>query len=136
MVARAQGSARTGCVGRQFSAKLLPLHVMKATTARSFLVLLALLAASSAAPTVGRGPRVNPVGFAERLIRDLNLEPGMGRPNGPDEELGGLAAPGELLERRVRLPVATGGSGAEEPLVEELGHHAGYYRLPHTHAAR
>jgi serine carboxypeptidase-like clade 4 len=111
---------------------------MKATTmAHSFLLfLLALLAASPATTAAGRGGAVHPVGFAERLIRDLNLVPGTGRPDALDEEWGGPAAPGELVERKVRLPVATTGSGAEEPLVEELGHHAGYYRLPHTHAAR
>ncbi|KAK3135765.1 hypothetical protein QOZ80_5BG0423150 [Eleusine coracana subsp. coracana] len=104
---------------------------MKAT-----ILLLALLAAYAAAASASRSHSVHPVGFAERLIRDLNLVPGIGHPYGPDEELGGSAAPGELVERRVRLPVATGGPGAEEPLVEELGHHAGYYSLPHTHAAR
>jgi serine carboxypeptidase-like clade IV len=113
-----------------------PAPAMKATTAHAFLLLLALLAASPAAATAGRGRGVHPVGFAERLIRDLNLAPGTGWPDAPDEDLERPAAPGELVERRVRLPVATGGLGAEDPLVEELGHHAGYYRLPHTHAAR
>ncbi|KAL6598706.1 hypothetical protein ACP70R_046104 [Stipagrostis hirtigluma subsp. patula] len=97
--------------------------------AHGCLLLLLVLAASPAVSTAGRGP----IGFAERLIRDLNLVPGIGEPGDPEEE---PAAPGELLERRVRLPLPKGGSEAEEVPVEELGHHAGYYRLPHTHAAR
>jgi vitellogenic carboxypeptidase-like protein/serine carboxypeptidase-like clade 4 len=38
-------------------------------------------------------------------------------------------APGQLLERRVTLPGLPEG-------VADLGHHAGYYRLPNTHDAR
>ncbi|TVU19121.1 hypothetical protein EJB05_35255 [Eragrostis curvula] len=111
---------------------------MTNATCHAILLLLALVAASPAAATAtaGRGRGVHPFGFAERLIRDLNLVPGTEGGDGPDEEGGELAAPGELVERRVRLPVAPSGSGAEDVSVEELGHHAGYYRLPHTHAAR
>ncbi|KAL6896702.1 hypothetical protein ACP4OV_007274 [Aristida adscensionis] len=94
------------------------------------LLLFVLLAAS---PAVGGRREGYPVGFAERLIRDLNLVPGIGHPDGSEEEE--RAAPGELVERKVRLPLAKEGGVSEVP-VEELGHHAGYYRLPHTHAAR
>lgn len=102
--------------------------------AHGLLLLLLLVAASPAVATAGRGRAGYPIGFAERLIRDLNLVPGIGQqPDDLEEEE--PAAPGELVERRVQLPVAMGRSEAEVPL-EELGHHAGYYRLPHTHAAR
>jgi hypothetical protein len=51
-----------------------PTPAMKATTAHTFL-LLALLAASRMAATVGRGRGVHPIGFVKQLIRDLNLAP-------------------------------------------------------------
>jgi vitellogenic carboxypeptidase-like protein/serine carboxypeptidase-like clade 4 len=64
---------------------------------------------------------------AERLIRALNLLPKEAGA-GPAGDGDGVA-PGELLERRVRLPGVPDG-------VSDLGHHAGYFRLPHTHDAR
>ncbi|RWW70267.1 hypothetical protein BHE74_00022061 [Ensete ventricosum] len=70
-----------------------------------------------------------PAPQAERLIRALNLVP---------KEIcadvgsaAAAAASGRLVEKRVRFPGLSGGG----PSVEELGHHAGYYRLPHSHAA-
>jgi vitellogenic carboxypeptidase-like protein/serine carboxypeptidase-like clade 4 len=98
------------------------------------LVLLCLAAVAVAAAAAGEGglrlPRdaTFPAAQAERLIRALNLLPreeaGPGaRGDGPS------VAPGELLERRVRLPGVPDGVG-------DLGHHAGYFRLPHTHDAR
>jgi hypothetical protein len=44
---------------------------MKATTAHTFL----LLVASRMAATAERGRGVHPIGFAKQLIRDLNLAP-------------------------------------------------------------
>ncbi|POO01143.1 Serine carboxypeptidase-like [Trema orientale] len=69
---------------------------------------------------------------AEKLIRDLNLF--------PDDDINVAAhdlkfepaSDHKIVERRLELPVI-GNSG---PSVQELGHHAGYYRLPHSHAAR
>lgn len=71
-----------------------------------------------------------PEGQAERLIRQLNLFPKHeinicpGRPTALSES--------RIVERRFHLHVL-GNSGAT---VEELGHHAGYYRLPHSKDAR
>jgi vitellogenic carboxypeptidase-like protein/serine carboxypeptidase-like clade 4 len=94
-------------------------------------VLLCLAAvAVTAAMAAGEGglrlPRdaTFPAAQAERLIRALNLLPKeKGGGDGPS------VAPGELLERRIRLPGVPDGVG-------DLGHHAGYFRLPHTHDAR
>uniref|UniRef100_A0A6V7QU96 Carboxypeptidase n=1 Tax=Ananas comosus var. bracteatus TaxID=296719 RepID=A0A6V7QU96_ANACO len=71
----------------------------------SFLFLLLLLLLHSANPNPSPNTRRvysrRPIRFAEELIGDLNLLPGI-----------------------------------EEISVEQLGHHAGYYRLEHTHGAR
>ncbi|OAY68128.1 Serine carboxypeptidase 3 [Ananas comosus] len=45
----------------------------------------------------------------------------------------GFSSP-RLVERRLRLPIL--GDIGSEISVEQLGHHAGYYRLEHTHGAR
>ena len=98
------------------------------------LAAVAVVVAGAAAAGEGglRLPRdaTFPAAQAERLIRALNLlprekeaGPGAGGGDGPS------VAPGELLERRVRLPGVPDGVG-------DLGHHAGYFRLPHTHDAR
>jgi vitellogenic carboxypeptidase-like protein/serine carboxypeptidase-like clade 4 len=98
------------------------------------LVLLCLAAVAVAAAAAGEGglrlPRdaTFPAAQAERLIRALNLLPR--EEAGPGARGDGTSvAPGELLERRVRLPGVPDGVG-------DLGHHAGYFRLPHTHDAR
>ncbi|XP_066321011.1 serine carboxypeptidase 3-like [Miscanthus floridulus] len=98
------------------------------------LAAVAVVVAGAAAAGEGglRLPRdaTFPAAQAERLIRALNLlpkekeaGPGAGGGDGPS------VAPGELLERRIRLPGVPDGVG-------DLGHHAGYFRLPHTHDAR
>jgi hypothetical protein len=48
---------------------------------------------------------------------------------GPSVDDRPSVTPGELLERRVRLPGVPDG-------VRDLSHHAGYFRLPHMHDAR
>eukprot|EP00252_Welwitschia_mirabilis_P002312 TRINITY_DN1222_c0_g1_i1.p1 TRINITY_DN1222_c0_g1~~TRINITY_DN1222_c0_g1_i1.p1 ORF type:complete len:512 (-),score=71.96 TRINITY_DN1222_c0_g1_i1:197-1732(-) len=73
-----------------------------------------------------------PRGQAEKLIRELNLIPGI-----PDSE----PAEGEekgprLVERQINLPIRGSSNDAEAASVETLGHHAGYFELKHTHAAR
>lgn len=109
-----------------------------ATSRLPVLLCLAAVAVAVAAASAAAGedslrlPRdaTFPAAQAERLIRSLNLlpkekeaGPGAGGGAGPS------VAPGELLERRVRLPGVPDGVG-------DLGHHAGYFRLPHTHDAR
>ncbi|PKU69875.1 Serine carboxypeptidase 3 [Dendrobium catenatum] len=72
------------------------------------------------------------VGFpaftAKKLIRALNLVP---KDLSPDHATAADVLPGSIIERPLRL------SGfSNESSVEDLGHHAGYYRLPHSHDAR
>jgi len=66
-----------------------------------------------------------PQGQAERLIRALNLLPGV------SEESGALVDGPRLQERRIRLDVE-GDAGISD---EELGQYAGYFKLDRTHAA-
>ncbi|KAL5565792.1 hypothetical protein UlMin_028956 [Ulmus minor] len=65
---------------------------------------------------------------AEKLISQLNLF--------PDDDVNVAAhefpsATEKIVEKRFELPVLGNG-----PSVQELGHHAGYYKLPHSQAAR
>ncbi|CAL5024503.1 unnamed protein product [Urochloa decumbens] len=94
-----------------------------------FLCLAAAVAVAAAGQDTLRLPRdaTFPAAQAERLIRALNLLPKEAGPARSGDAPS--VAPGELLERRVRLPGAPDG-------VSDLGHHAGYFRLPHTHDAR
>jgi len=102
---------------------------MAASRLLVFLCLAAAVAVAAAGEDALRLPRGAsfPAAQAERLIRALNLLPRESGPVGSGD--GPTVAPGELLERRVRLPGAPDG-------VQDLGHHAGYFRLPHTHDAR
>ncbi|XAR72139.1 Carboxypeptidase C [Bertholletia excelsa] len=67
---------------------------------------------------------------AEKLIRELNLFPNesINLFEGDDSLLTGR----RIVEKRLRLPYFAD-SGTS---VEELGHHAGYYKIEHSHAAR
>ncbi|PKU80225.1 serine carboxypeptidase-like [Dendrobium catenatum] len=70
-----------------------------------------------------------PAATAEKFIRALNL-----LPNDPSPQSSAVSAnawPGSITERPLRLSSISG-----EVSVDELGHRAGYYRLPHTHDAR
>ncbi|KAF3434030.1 hypothetical protein FNV43_RR25133 [Rhamnella rubrinervis] len=71
---------------------------------------------------------------AKRLIRDLNLFPERGV-NVVDSVNGSLASSMEskkIVEKRFRMPnlVESGVS------LDDLGHHAGYYKIEHSRAAR
>ena len=66
---------------------------------------------------------------AEKLIRDLNLFPKEPfNSAAPDPS---FVAP-KIVEKRFSFPHLD----YSGPSSEELGHHAGYYRLPHSKAAR
>ncbi|CDP07044.1 unnamed protein product [Coffea canephora] len=68
---------------------------------------------------------------AEKLIRELNLFPEHDI-NINTGNNSAAAAATSVVEKRLNLPVL-GDSGAT---VQDLGHHAGYFRLPNTKAAR
>ncbi|XP_019188978.1 PREDICTED: serine carboxypeptidase-like [Ipomoea nil] len=73
-----------------------------------------------------------PIGQAEKLIRGLNLIPGRHHLAAAKHPPGAAADQPRLAERRFKFDYL-GNPGAS---VEDLGHHAGYYRLPHTKDAR
>ena len=66
---------------------------------------------------------------AEKLIRSLNLFPKDSVNTRAEEP---LLAPGKIVEKKLKLP----NLGVSGPSIEDLGHHAGYYSLPHSKAAR
>jgi serine carboxypeptidase-like clade 4 len=66
---------------------------------------------------------------AENLIRGLNLFPKHSI-NTPENDPHFVH--GNIVEKEFTFP----GLVDSGPSVEELGHHAGYYRLPHSKAAR
>lgn len=81
-------------------------------------------------------PRRSPRSAAVDLIRALNLHPAdASQPLSTAGVEGALAPAGTLVERPIRLASFANGGGAGTS-VEDLGHHAGYYRLPNTHDAR
>lgn len=108
-----------------------------AMNARSLTPVLLFLSISSLLPSSSQNP--NPKNyprssrrFAEALIRDLNLIPGI-------QEIDGQIPENDqrnprLVEKKLNLDILGDiGSGIS---IQELGHHAGYYSLNHTHAAR
>uniref|UniRef100_A0A7N0VCP7 Carboxypeptidase n=1 Tax=Kalanchoe fedtschenkoi TaxID=63787 RepID=A0A7N0VCP7_KALFE len=66
---------------------------------------------------------------AQKLIRGLNLFPKDSVNKHRDDE----ASTVTIVEKRFRFPGLAGNGG---PSVEDLGHHAGYYSLPHSQSAR
>ncbi|MED6108211.1 Serine carboxypeptidase-like 48 [Stylosanthes scabra] len=68
---------------------------------------------------------------AERLIRGLNLFP-KGSINRIESDT--HFVPGKIVEKKLAFPYNLAASSG--PSVQDLGHHAGYYRLPRSKAAR
>ncbi|KAJ0979464.1 hypothetical protein J5N97_014938 [Dioscorea zingiberensis] len=105
--------------------------------ARSLTPLLLLLSISTLLPSSFQNPstKLYPGSshrFAETLIRDLNLIPGIQEIDG-DSPADDPSSP-RLVERKLKLDILGDiGSGIS---IEELGQHAGYYQLNHTHAAK
>lgn len=98
------------------------------TTALTFslsLLVLSVLAFSSATNHNFQEP------LAEKLIRGLNLFPKQEVNIVPTAPFAATKSP-RLVEKKITLPVL-GDSGAT---VNDLGHHAGYYQLPHSKDAR
>jgi hypothetical protein len=80
-----------------------------------------------------------PFQFAERLIRDLNLLPSIEQDQTKHvpASIRGDADSNQmprLVEKRLHLRIL--GDSGSNASVNELGHHAGYYSLQHTHAAK
>lgn len=73
--------------------------------------------------------REYPITQVERMIRGLNLFPELDVNINGDEP---ADSEPKLVEKRIRLPILSD-TGAT---VENLGHHAGYFKLPHSRNAR
>ncbi|XP_010541311.1 PREDICTED: serine carboxypeptidase-like 48 [Tarenaya hassleriana] len=69
---------------------------------------------------------------AERLIRSFNLLP----KHDVNIVAGDTPDGTRLVERQFNFPAVLSGGESGGPSVKEFGHHAGYYRLPHSKAAR
>ncbi|KAF5180327.1 Serine carboxypeptidase-like [Thalictrum thalictroides] len=94
-----------------------------------FLCVLVLFSLSSSA-TIGASSYF-PNGVAEKLIKQLNLFP----KDAVVEVVGDVSTTNStIVEKLFRFPglVMTDSGNS----VEELGHHAGYYNIKHSHAAR
>lgn len=70
-----------------------------------------------------------PQAQAERLIKALNLMPGVAEVQEESRNEGP-----RLVERKIDLHI--NGDSGNSATLEDLGHHAGYYQLEHTHAAK
>lgn len=93
-----------------------------------FLTLFFVSAKSNDADNFLSSTQKFPITMAEKLIRQLNLFPKHEINKATDDS----ATQQGLFEKKLNLSYI-GDSGAT---VQNLGHHAGYYRLPHTKDAR
>ncbi|XP_006657694.1 serine carboxypeptidase-like [Oryza brachyantha] len=121
---------------RQSQFLLLALHLLlvgDAAAAASPETFLRLPTSGRPVPTT-QLPRSAAVG----LIHALNLHPRDADASPSRRSADDDAAPaGTLVERPIHLAaMATGGGSGGGSSVKDLGHHAGYYRLPNTHDAR
>ncbi|PIN15090.1 Carboxypeptidase C [Handroanthus impetiginosus] len=78
-----------------------------------------------------RAPLELPSFAAKKLIRGLNLFPDYSI-NIIDDDFPSLAAAQKIVERRFKFPNLVESIGV---LADELGHHAGYYKIQHSHGA-
>ncbi|KAK7261306.1 hypothetical protein RIF29_27615 [Crotalaria pallida] len=110
--------------------------ILKMCVSFFMLLLLISISPSFSYPTNNNDLRFSPTASlpklqAERLIRGLNLFPKDSINKLHDDP---HLAPGKIVEKKFSFPKLDGASGG--PSVQELGHHAGYYRLPRAKAAR
>ncbi|XP_010034179.2 serine carboxypeptidase-like [Eucalyptus grandis] len=92
-----------------------------------------LFSTASPSKTSSLTANLSPTAQAEMLIKGLNLHPKEAvNIRTRDKDSSSLASDGKIVEMRFELPVL-GDSGSS---VQDLGHHAGYYPLPHSYAAR
>ncbi|CAN6704751.1 unnamed protein product [Malus baccata var. baccata] len=98
------------------------------------LLLLSPLAAAKLTNPPGLARSSFPSVHAKQLIRAFNLFPeeDINIIDAPDSSTAAVADAPRLVEKRFRLPnlVDSGDS------IEDLGHHAGYYKIEHSHAAK
>ncbi|KAK1409627.1 hypothetical protein QVD17_36155 [Tagetes erecta] len=89
--------------------------------------------ASSSTTTISLENPTSPSTLAKKLISNFNLFPD--RSVNIVEEVDGLRSSTEnkLVEKRFKFPNFVDPKGAS---IDDLGHHAGYYKIEHSHAAR
>lgn len=99
------------------------------------LPLILLLAPPASTTTLTLDNPSFPSTQAKKMIRDFNLSPE--REINIVEDDGGLrlssVQQNSIVEKRFKFPKFTDPNGAS---VADLGHHAGYYQIKHSHAAR
>uniref|UniRef100_A0A5B6YKB7 Carboxypeptidase n=1 Tax=Davidia involucrata TaxID=16924 RepID=A0A5B6YKB7_DAVIN len=97
-----------------------------------FLALLGLLLSPLSSATLRIPSNAKFPSFqAEKLIRELNLFPKESI-NIVDHDDGSASIGPKIVEKRFKFPNLADPSVS----VEDLGHHAGYYKIQHSHAAR
>lgn len=100
-------------------------------------LLLCLLVASPLSSAGLVDPRFAASSFpsvhAEKLIRQLNLFPSEDINVVKGGVVAGLTGGRRIVEKKLKFPGFDVGTGFS---VDDLGHHAGYYKLDHTHDAR
>ncbi|KAK3408063.1 hypothetical protein EUGRSUZ_J00372 [Eucalyptus grandis] len=91
-----------------------------------------LFSTASPSKTSSLTANLSPTVQAEILIKGLNLHPKEAvNIRIRDKDSFSLASDGKIVERRFELPVL----GDSRSSVQDLGQNAGYYPLPHSHAA-
>ncbi|KAK7412973.1 hypothetical protein VNO78_04770 [Psophocarpus tetragonolobus] len=88
------------------------------------------LSPSYATSRLTHGHAYTPQSRAEKLIRSLNLFPKDPLNVVKTYDLAASFVPGNIVEKKFSFLADSG------PSVQDLGHHAGYYSLPHSKAAR
>ncbi|EEF32785.1 serine carboxypeptidase-like [Ricinus communis] len=102
-----------------------------------FILFLSLLALSHGSDHLRLGKSSFPSLQAEKLIRELNLLPEKDVnviDRRDDGVYDGVDGGGRIVEKRIKFPNVEGDYGAVS--VEDLGHHAGYYKIANSHSAR
>lgn len=74
-----------------------------------------------------------PITEAEKLIRGLNLLPKDVNIVDQENESAGLPQAKKIVEKKFKFPNLVDPGGVS---VDDLGHHAGYYQIQHSHAAK
>lgn len=97
-----------------------------------FLSLLTVFVSHLTSSTLGIQSNAElPLTQAEKLIRDLNLFPKSSVNIIDRHDSNSVGS--KIVEKRFKFPNMADSSGVS---VDELGHHAGYFQIQHSHAAR
>ncbi|KAH6814015.1 SERINE CARBOXYPEPTIDASE-LIKE 49 [Perilla frutescens var. frutescens] len=104
-----------------------------------FLCILVISLSSAEATNANLSPISTPTfpqKQAEKFIRELNLFPKLDVNIVEDGDPATTADAPRIVEKRFRFPIRGRVANSTKVTVQDLGHHAGYYRLSHTKGAR